>query len=81
MKRKYDVYRVVYVSCSVVQLKVDSRSHNFLLSLDGRSVMMNISQHLTIRKAAYAIRVIKRYNHFFIDTLRNKLMWGADRRK
>ena len=76
-----NVRPLVVNDSSVVQLKVDSRSHNFLLSLDGRSVMMNISQHLTIRKAAYAIRVIKRYNHFFIDTLRNKLMWGADRRK
>ena len=58
-----NVRPLVVNDSSVVQLKVDSRSHNFLLSLDGRSVMMSISQHLTI------------------DTLRNKLMWGADRRK
>lgn len=28
MKRKYDVYHVVYVSCSVVQLKVSSNYRN-----------------------------------------------------
>ncbi|MCH5327900.1 MAG: NAD kinase [Coprobacter sp.] len=66
---------------SEIRLKVDSRSHNFLLSLDGRSVMMNVSQSLTIRKAPYMVQVVKRHNHSFIDTLRNKLMWGADKRE
>ena len=31
-----------------------------------------------ISRADYSIKVVKRFNHIFFDTLRNKLMWGAD---
>ncbi len=67
-------------SDSVVGLKVRSRSHNFLLSIDGRSESTQESATITVRKAPYAIKVLKRNEGSFCHTLRNKLMWGADTR-
>ncbi|MBE6287116.1 MAG: NAD kinase [Mediterranea massiliensis] len=61
-----------------ITLDVESRSHNFLISIDGRSEKCNETTRLTICKADYCIKVIKRYNHVFFDALRNKMMWGAD---
>lgn len=61
-----------------ITLEVESRSHNFLIAIDGRSESCKESTRLTISRADYSIKVIKRYNHVFFDTLRNKLMWGAD---
>lgn len=61
-----------------ITLEVESRSHNFLIAIDGRSESCRESTRLTISRADYSIKVIKRYNHVFFDTLRNKLMWGAD---
>lgn len=63
-----------------VRLKVESRSGNFLISLDGRSLDLPAGTILTIRKAAFNLKVIKRRHHLFYDTLRHKLMWGADKR-
>ena len=63
-----------------ITLDVESRSHNFLIAIDGRSESCSEGSRLTIRKADYNIRVVKRYNHIFFDTLRTKMMWGIDNR-
>ena len=63
-----------------ITLDVESRSHNFLVAIDGRSETCREGSRLTIRKADYQIKVVKRPNHIFFHTLRNKMMWGADGR-
>jgi len=63
-----------------ITLDVESRSHNFLIAIDGRSESCSEGSRLTIRKADYNIKVVKRYNHIFFDTLRTKMMWGIDNR-
>lgn len=61
-----------------ITLDVESRSHNFLVAIDGRSESCKETTRLTIAKAAHTVKVVKRVNHRFFDTLRNKMMWGAD---
>ena len=63
-----------------ITLDVESRSHNFLIAIDGRSETFREGTRLTIRKADYNIKVVKRTNHVFFHTLRDKMMWGADGR-
>ena len=63
-----------------ITLDVESRSHNFLVAIDGRSETCSEGTRLTIRKADYKIKVVKRPNHVFFHTLRDKMMWGADGR-
>lgn len=63
-----------------IKLEVESRSHNFLVALDGRSESCKEGSSLIIKKADYSIKVVKRFNHVFFDTLRAKMMWGADKR-
>ena len=63
-----------------ITLDVESRSHNFLVAIDGRSEACKETTRLSIARANYGIKVIKRFNHIFFDTLRTKMMWGADAR-
>jgi NAD+ kinase len=63
-----------------ITLDVESRSHNFLVAIDGRSETCREGTRLIIRKADYNIKVVKRPNHVFFHTLRDKMMWGADSR-
>lgn len=63
-----------------ITLDVESRSHNFLIAIDGRSETCREGSRLSIRKADYQIKVVKRNNHIFFSTLRDKMMWGADGR-
>jgi len=64
-----------------VELRVvDSRNKSFLVSLDGRSTVFSQEYKLIITKSDFNIRVVKRPEHTFFNALRNKLMWGMDRR-
>lgn len=69
---------LVVDSNSKITLKVESRSSKYLVALDGESQTLNVDTMLEISKADYAQPVVKRCGHTFFETLRNKLMWGAD---
>ena len=59
-----------------ITLIVKSRSHNFLISIDGRSDSYADGTALTLRRAPYTIGVVKVKHQLFFDTLREKMMWG-----
>jgi len=63
-----------------IRLTVESRSHNFLVAIDGRSESCQDTMQLTIRKAPYKVFVLKRPDTSFLHTLRSKLLWGSDAR-
>ena len=63
-----------------IKLTVESRSHNFLVAIDGRSESCQDTTQLIIRKAPYQVYVLKRPKTTFLHTLRSKLLWGSDAR-
>lgn len=70
---------VIPDTCQIT-LRVESRNRFFLISLDGRSEIFPAGIELRICKADYTTKVVKRDGHTFYQTLRAKLMWGADAR-
>ncbi|WP_289053652.1 NAD kinase [Carboxylicivirga marina] len=63
-----------------ITLKVEGRDSKFLASLDSKSEVFENSVHLKVKKAGFHINVIELEGHSFFTTLRNKLMWGVDKR-
>jgi len=63
-----------------VSVRVSGRSKDFLASLDSNSETFDQSLELQIKLADFTISVIKLNGKSFFSTLRNKLMWGADKR-
>jgi len=61
-----------------IRLQVESRQKNFLISLDGRSTVFPSGSEFLIGKADFTLKVIKRPEQNFYDTLRKKLLWGKD---
>lgn len=57
-----------------------SRATNYRVSLDGRSVTFPVGSTIKLRKAPFVVKVVQRMNHNFGSTLRNKLLWGVDKR-
>lgn len=70
---------VIRDDCEIT-LDVESRSHNFLIAIDGRSETCREGIQLTIRRANYQVHIVKRCRHSFFNTLREKMMWGMDNR-
>lgn len=64
-----------------VHLQVESRSHNFLVAIDGRSVTLAEGSTIIIRKAPFAIKIVKQKSHNYFSSLRRKMMWGKDTRE
>ncbi|SMO58770.1 NAD+ kinase [Saccharicrinis carchari] len=63
-----------------ITLKVEGRADKFLVTLDSRSRIVDQGYELNIRKADFCVNVIDLPGINFNSTLRNKLMWGADKR-
>ena len=61
-----------------IDLAIHSRSHSYLASIDGRSITMPDTATISISKADYTVRIIRLEGHSFLNTLKTKLMWGAD---
>ena len=71
---------IVLNDTTVIKLEVESRSHNFLVAIDGRSEKLHEGTKLIIQKAPYFVKVVKLRSKRYFSILREKLMWGADQR-
>ena len=71
---------IVINDTAEITLDIESRSHNYLVAIDGRSERMTEETRLVIRRAHHSIKIVKQRNQRYFSTLREKLMWGADQR-
>jgi NAD+ kinase len=63
-----------------IKLKVEGRGTQFLASLDSRSIAVDLTTGIKIKKANFKLKTLQLPDQTFFGTLRNKLMWGVDRR-
>lgn len=75
-----NVRPVVVPDSRTIRLKIEGRGRDFLCSLDSRSVTIDSSIELLVKKADFQINVIQTEGQNFLNTIRNKMMWGLDRR-
>lgn len=64
----------------VVTLIPDGRSDSFVLSLDSNQTLIQKGQKVVIRKAPFTINFVRQSGDTFFKILREKLMWGEDKR-
>ncbi len=63
-----------------IKLKVEGRGTHYLASLDYRSTPVEFETNITVKKADFKLKTLQLPEQAFFNTLRNKLMWGIDRR-
>jgi NAD+ kinase len=61
-----------------IELSVEGRDRKSLLSLDGISKSIKQGDKVIVKKAEFMINVIRFENNNFLDTIRNKMLWGID---
>jgi NAD+ kinase len=71
---------VIVPDNKIIRLKIDSRDSSFILSIDSRSEIFDSNLEIIIRRADFTVKTIRIEGNTFYDNLRNKLMWGLDRR-
>ena len=65
---------------SSITLKVSGREKSYLVSLDSRIATVKNNTLITITKAPFSIKLVQLKEDSFIKTLREKLLWGEDKR-
>lgn len=65
---------------SIITLKVSGRADNCMISLDHKSSAVPMNSTFTISKADFHAQLLHCNQYNFFNTLKNKLMWGADKR-
>jgi len=75
-----NVRPLIVSDSGVLSFEISGRSKNFLISLDSRSMVVDASIQLAIRKADFKAKLIKFSGESFLKTLRAKLNWGLDTR-
>ena len=63
-----------------IRLKVTGRSEQYLVSLDSRIASIPNESVLIIKKTPFKINMVEIPGETFLKTLRNKLLWGEDKR-
>lgn len=75
-----NVRPIVVSDENVISLEVEGRSQYFIASLDSRSVTIDSSVSLAVKKSDFTMNLLRVGNDNFLDTLRKKLNWGLDSR-
>ena len=75
-----NVRPVVLPDDNKLSFEVEARESKFLVSCDSRTVTVERSVKISIKKADFCINLIRLNNETYLNTLRNKLLWGIDTR-
>jgi len=63
-----------------IKMRITGRGDEFSMSLDSRIATVLPETEIFIEKAPFTLKMIELNNHSFINTLREKLLWGEDTR-
>lgn len=75
-----NVRPIVVPDNNVISFEIEGRTDSFLCTLDSRKEIVQKNIQLAVKKEAFAISLIRLNENNFLQTLRNKLSWGLDRR-
>ena len=75
-----NVRPIVVPDNNVISFEIEGRADSFLCTLDSRKEIVQKTIQLAVKKEAFTVNLIRLNENNFLQTLRNKLSWGLDRR-
>ncbi len=63
-----------------IEISINGRENEYFVSADSQIFSVNINSKINISKAPYFLKMVEFEEDSYINTLREKLMWGKDRR-
>lgn len=76
-----NVRPIIVPDSSVLSFEIEGRHENFYCTIDSRTKAIDTTYQLAVKKSPVKISLVRLHDQHFFDTLRRKLMWGADVRK
>ena len=71
---------IVVPDNNIISFEVEGRTDSFICTLDARREVVPKEAQLAVKKEKFGINLIRLNENNFLQTLRNKLSWGLDKR-
>lgn len=75
-----NVRPIVVPDTNVISFEIESRSDQIICALDARREIVSKNVQLAVRKENFDVHLVRLSENNFLQTLRNKLTWGLDKR-
>ncbi len=75
-----NVRSIIISDESVISFEIEGRTEHFICALDARREIVDMNCQIAVRKEKFCANLIRLNENSFLTTLRNKLMWGLDKR-
>lgn len=64
----------------IISFEVESRSDQIIVAMDSRREIVDKQIQLAVKKEQFTLSLIRLHENNFLQTIRNKLSWGLDKR-
>lgn len=71
---------IVVPDDNVISFEVEGRAEQYLCTLDARTEAITSAVQLAVKRESFTISLVRPDEHNFLNTIRQKLYWGIDRR-
>ncbi|HTN46089.1 MAG TPA: NAD kinase [Flavipsychrobacter sp.] len=71
---------IVVPDNSVISFEIEGRAEQFLCTLDSRTEIITSNVQLAVKRENFTISLVRPDEHNFLNTIRQKLYWGVDKR-
>jgi NAD+ kinase len=75
-----NVRPIIVPDSNIISFEIESRSDQIICALDSRREVVSKDVQLAIKKESFDINLVRLSENNFLQTLRNKLTWGLDKR-
>jgi NAD+ kinase len=75
-----NVRPLIVPDTNIISFEIEGRADSFLCTLDSRKEIVSKNVQIAVKKERFMINLIRLNENSFLQTLRNKLSWGLDRR-
>jgi NAD+ kinase len=75
-----NVRSIIVPDTNIISFEIESRSDQIICAMDSRREIVNKNVELAVRKESFQLSLVRLSENNFLQTLRNKLTWGLDKR-
>lgn len=75
-----NVRPIIVPDDNIISFEIEGRTEKIICALDSRREIINKNIQLAVRKEAFLLHLVRLSENNFLQTLRNKLTWGLDKR-
>jgi len=75
-----NVRPIVVPDNNIISFEIESRTDQIICALDSRREVVSKDVQLAIKKESFDVNLVRLRENNFLQTLRNKLTWGLDKR-